>query len=485
MAAPSGFCEVRLLIIDDEQDFTDTLLARFGERDLALEVTIARSKESALSSLADELFDFIICDLRIPTVDRALDADRVHGQSVYTTARAEIPGTPILVLSAYGDEQLVADMAELAPHDDPFGSGTNKPMLQYVTKHSDLEGCLTRVADAAGHTASLRQLNLSPIPEHLELSDAEERLVRIFARQKGGAVARFRELGGGLSDSRVLWLRIEDYSGALAALAVAKIDSLPEISEEVRRYDEYVSGLTPGIFTPLIKKLTAGAGRFGGAFYGLDEGFDRSLFELAVSKPGNAARGIDALREGTSRWRNGRPTTALPVAAIRRRSVCDARVDLNVRQKLTGLGWELLEQREIQARPCPQHCDLHGLNVLTTQDGNSRMIDFASVGEATAAVDPVTLELSILFHPRGPAVDTAWPSVDQAAAWGNRPVYLDGCPFAEYVQHCRDWAFGVAASNDEVFATVYAYAMRQLSYPYVDDDLALALIRCCIDALSS
>jgi hypothetical protein len=47
------------------------------------------------------------------------------------------------------------------------------------------------------------------------------------------------------------------------------------------------------------------------------------------------------------------------------------------------------------------------------------IIDYGEVGEGTASLDPVTLELSLLFHPKGPlrpsgAAFGAWPTEAQA-----------------------------------------------------------------------
>jgi CheY-like chemotaxis protein len=475
---------MRILVVDDESEFTDTLLARFAERGLAdLDIVIARSRDSALELMGRDEFDLIICDLRIPTVDGALDAELVHGQRVYSVARATVPGTPVLVLSGYGDEQLVAEMAELAPHDDPFATGDRKPMLQYVTKHSDLEGCLTRVEAAAAAAGHLDLVNLSPNPEHLTLPRRVERVLRLFGRLRHGSVVRYEQLGGGLTEAQVLRVRVEAGDGALAALTVAKIAPLADVEDELRRFNDHVVTLTPGIFTPLMSQISAGAGSFGGAFYSLDEGFDRSLFDLVTEDAEAAASAVVELSVGTQRWREGRPATRVLVRELRRRFLTDDQLTEGIRERLAGTPWEALEQAEIQVRPCPQHRDLHGLNVLVDHDARPRMIDFGSVGQATAAVDPVTLEFSLMFHPAAPTFNDGWPSTDDLLALDNRPVYLERCPIRAYVEACRTWSIAVAGSNAEFFATAYGYAVRQLRYENTNKDFALAIIQACCTAL--
>ena len=48
---------------------------------------------------------------------------------------------------------------------------------------------------------------------------------------------------------------------------------------------------------------------------------------------------------------------------------------------------------------------------------------------------------------------------------------------------CRAWAVEVAASEQEVLAVAYGYALRQLKYDDTDKVLARAVIRACIAGL--
>jgi hypothetical protein len=373
-------------------------------------------------------------------------------------------------------------MVDLAPHDDPFAEGQVRPMLQYVPKRSDLEGALTKIEAATTNLAALQAIDLSPAPEHLIVPEAIERVLRIFARLRGGQVIRFSPLDGGLGASRVFRVRVEEANGALAIQAVAKIGLVVDIDDEAGRYD-YVTGLPPGVFTPHVKTIRAGAGRYGGVFYSLDEGFDRSLFDLLPAETALAVTAVEKLCAGTRAWREGRPVSAVTVGDIRRSLLPDDRIS-EVREKLAGTGWEEVEAQSVQARACRQHGDLHGLNVLVSPVGDPRMIDFGRVGDATAVLDPVTLELSLLFHPGRPDLGVAWPTLDQLSEWENRPNYLVGCPIPAYVEACRNWAFDVAGSNAEVFATVYGYAVRQLSYATTDEDVALRIIGAVLRALA-
>ena len=142
-----------------------------------------------------------------------------------------------------------------------------------------------------------------------------------------------------------------------------------------------------------------------------------------------------------------------------------------------GLDWILdFEAREIQSRWACVHGDLHGCNILVAADGAIVLIDYGEVGDGPASLDPVTLELSLLFHPDSVRAAGEWPTVDQARAWGALDIYLVDCPFTEFVRECRQWALRVGAGNRDVAASAYSYLLRQLKYDDTNKDISLALL---------
>lgn len=56
-------------------------------------------------------------------------------------------------------------------------------------------------------------------------------------------------------------------------------------------------------------------------------------------------------------------------------------------------------------------------------------------------------------------------------------------PWGEVAAACRGWAATVAGSEEEVFAIAHAYSRRQLQYPEVNREVALAVMKSCEDAL--
>ena len=137
-----------------------------------------------------------------------------------------------------------------------------------------------------------------------------------------------------------------------------------------------------------------------------------------------------------------------------------------------------VEGIEIEVSRGIQHRDLHGLNVLVSDSNEPLLIDYDNYAPANCALDPITLELSAIFH-RDEGAQAArgdWPSAERAARWTDLDAYLEGCPYPEAIRACRAWAEDAAASPEEVLATLVGSAIRQFWFDNTDKDLAASLV---------
>ena len=110
------------------------------------------------------------------------------------------------------------------------------------------------------------------------------------------------------------------------------------------------------------------------------------------------------------------------------------------------------------------------------------MIDYGDVRLAAVGTDAVMLELSLLFHPAGRAISRGWPSPDAAGHWFDLDEYTAACPFASFVRATREWALANGVGVRAVRATAYAHSLRQLKYPDVAPELAVAIARSAVAA---
>ena len=220
---------------------------------------------------------------------------------------------------------------------------------------------------------------------------------------------------------------------------VAKPAGLDEVRKEGDCYDNFVARLNPADTPRKLATLEFGTHTLAGVFFGLADGFDEAAFDIAKHAPERAGAMIGNIESATARWVAEVPETRITIKQVRQRSLGDEPFE-DIRRTF-GLDWVPdSENREIQTRGACIHGDLHGYNVLVSADGAIVLIDYDDVGEGPASVDPVTLELSFLFHPNVAGAAGSWPSADQAIAWGDLEAYLVDCPFPEFIRKCRQWA---------------------------------------------
>jgi hypothetical protein len=171
------------------------------------------------------------------------------------------------------------------------------------------------------------------------------------------------------------------------------------------------------------------------------------------------------------------------VARIRRRFIGDAQLPA-IQAHLGGIDINAIEDKNVRAAQCCQHGDLHCANVVLDSTSRVMLIDFGDTGQSFSAVDPITLELSTIFHMQRTKLPGGWPTEATMDHWATIGNYTHGCPFGPFITACRGWAIGEAASPEEVFAVAYGYAMWQLKYDDTDKALVRALIRACIARLT-
>jgi hypothetical protein len=301
---------------------------------------------------------------------------------------------------------------------------------------------------------------------------------------------RLRPLGGGLSAARVIRVEVVDEHGSVVSRAVAKLASLSRATTEASQFRQYVlPQLGSGAFAHLIDEVRAGACRTGGLFYwfasgdGEEQAYELPLFALLPSEEQLAVRAIEGLKAKLRPWVAAAHQTAVRIGEVRQLLVTDSEM-LEIRSEL-AFDLDALEERTIYVNQGPEHGDLHGLNVLVRADGDAVIIDFASTISAPVALDPVTLELSLLFHPDSPIRVGGWPSLEQARKWASQAAYCEGSPVMDFIAECRSWAHDRAASDVEIFAVAYAYALRQLKFEGTDHDRAVAIAASAIEGIES
>lgn len=352
-------------------------------------------------------------------------------------------------------------------------------MVLWKTK---LDEAIRRVRTFAQHQADLEAIAIQSAGG-INFASAEERNLRIFARKYGASSVEVTALGG-LSGARVLKVVARNAGGGLVHTAVAKIGVLATVHDEHGRFQRDISRLRQGGYPGLSVIIDAGSAGIGGLYYGMVGPDVTSLFQRLAARE-DVALNISARLHGVEKpWLDGKTTHTVSVGEIRRKFLKDTRLP-GIATELQGFNTAPVEAVQVGACKCAQHNDLHGENVVFDSGGIGMVIDYNDTGPSFASVDPVTVELSVIFHKNHAQLGTAWPTVANVQAWPDLDRYLEGCPFPTFIRQCREWALAAADTPDEVLAVAYGYAMRQLKYADTRKDLARALIQACAAALTA
>lgn len=98
--------EIKVLIVDDEKDFANTLAQRLKLRHL--KVCIAFNGEQALTKLKEEEQDVIVLDLQMP---------EMHGMEVLKKIKKTYPNIQVIVLTGHGTDKDEEEVRELGGFD--------------------------------------------------------------------------------------------------------------------------------------------------------------------------------------------------------------------------------------------------------------------------------------------------------------------------------------------------------------------------------
>ena len=415
-----------VLVVEDDDDFVEEIRHILGGLPGEWNMVVARSRDEAFARIdAGDFLDLVILDLKIPTVSGGLDAEPVHGHSVFSKIRNVAPGTPIFVLTGSPAEDFIAELLSNQQQIDIWSEGRKTGNILFLKKYrvNECHGILEPIANAIEGLS-----NVELDRGNISLSLAEDRLIRIFAKKFQGARCVVSSLGGGLSGARVIRLRVTDSQGVQVHDAVAKLSDLQAVRDEGERYDNFMARLDPAVTPRKLATLEFGAHKMAGVFFGLADGFMESGLDIARQDGDRASRMIRNVEAATARWVAEVPETRRTIQRFRQRVLDDSTME-ELREAY-GLDWVSdFEGREVQSRWACVHGDLHGCNILVAADGTIVLIDYGDVGEGPASLDPVTLELSLLFHPEAAGAAGGWPSVEQARAWGALDAYVVDCPF--------------------------------------------------------
>lgn len=430
------------------------------------------NRDAAQRAIAAGEFDLIVCDLRIPPTETSADISETHGLSVHALARKNTPGTPTIFLTAFSTNKNVKSQLSSGGVANIYGM-TNYPLCQLVVK-DDLDEFEAIVAEIYGALASLEsEVGLEDGGLSDEMFLRASRMYAQSLKSTRVVVHPFRGLSGATVARLELWSRLGKSS------AVMKVGARESIADEYYRYTQSIpTRLAPGDYAPCLPPTATGLRRMSSLVSNLASPESRSLFHLLQNDATEATEVILKLRDSLSPWTKYGSVKTCTLADLRRARTPDVAfaeyAEMEVAEPDTS----------IEITECLSHGDLHGENVLVDPHQRPVLIDFGDVGPAPSAIDPITLELSLIFHSEGPARATEWAKNAAWNDWADIDAFTHGSPFEAFQRACRTWALEVAGDR-ATMGVAYAHAIRQLKYPDTEREIAMAIAASARDALDT
>ena len=115
---------IRVMLVDDEADFLNTLMKRLKKR--KLDMTGAESGEDALSILGRNPVDIVVLDVRMPGID---------GIETLKEIKKQFPLIEVIMLTGHANVEVAVQGMELGAFD-------------YLMKPMDIDELLYKIEDA-------------------------------------------------------------------------------------------------------------------------------------------------------------------------------------------------------------------------------------------------------------------------------------------------------------------------------------------------
>ncbi|ERY65140.1 TPA: response regulator [Pseudomonas aeruginosa] len=471
---------MQILFVEDNSSYADTLISVVNVKLPGVSWDVVDNSGSAEELLARNFYDLVILDLCMPSIPSGLEKNVENGQRLFYKIQQLMPGTPIYILTGSDLDSFATGLSRHGERVRLWGAKQEFPTVLYFRKNKTLE-LVDELSGVYGEILSVNSISINTRGKAIAFAKGQERALKTFVRSMGGHDGVYYPLSG-LSGSLVGRIEVRDARLNIIGAFVAKLGITSKIKKENESYARHVRLLPINTFTPLLSEVDKGLKEYSAIFYTLAEGYAETLFEVVRRDAGAAVGVIQKVRASLERWNSARDVLRVSVGDVRKAKLSDE--DFEEIIKRYGIE-ELrdIESIHVSASVSCIHGDLHGGNILVNKTGAPVLIDFGDVESGYTGLDPITLEMSLIFHPdcvlSGISKEIRtflehWPIIDG---------YCQNNPFGDVVKYCRDWAYDISGDDRSVLAAGYAFAIRQLKYDTVNPDDTIALIMRIANAL--
>lgn len=465
---------MKILFVEDNDGFAGDLQPVLCGIPGVGEVLRVADKESATAALRDELIDLVILDLSIPPSKTTTAHDPEHGQALFHEAREFRPGTPIFILTGAEVQKFSRGLAKFGNQVKLWGDNTDIETVSFFLKE-EVDELLGRVQALAAIFSKMSAVAINTRGRNLGLSPVQDQMLKSFAQMADGVACDVSLLSGGLSEAKVVKASAMDKSRKPQVLCAGKLGPSSVIRAEQEAYEKHARKLGIGACPPLYCAIDAGVGLNGAIFYTLTDDNTASLFERLAADPSIGPTVVSRVRTGLHRWTEAATADIVTVGDVRRRLIDDDDAAI-VEAKYNIRPLRAIEARSVQVSQSCIHGDLHCGNVLVKSDGDAVLIDFGDAGPGFTSLDPIALELSLIFHPDAAKLGLRDGLIENLETWPDVDRFALDDRLKPMILACREWAHDVGGGDHSVLASAYAYALRQLKYKTVDPAITIGFV---------
>ncbi|MDR6294713.1 response regulator [Pantoea dispersa] len=465
---------MQILFVEDNSSYAETLVSAVKDKFPEIAWDVVDNSSSAEALLDKNYYDLIILDLCMPSVPSGLEKTVENGQQLFYSVQRLMPGTPIYILTGSELDSFATNLLRHGERIRLWGAEREFSTVLYFRKDETLE-LMKELAEVYDEIVSLNAIVINTRGKEIAFGKGQERSLQSFVRSMGGFDGVYYPLSG-LSGSLVGRIEVSDERFNVIGVFVAKLGLSSKIQRENESYTRHVRLMPMHTFTPLLLSMGKGLKEYSAIFYTLADDYKDTLFNIVRKDPCKAVEVIKKVRNSMERWSTARKVSRVKIGEVRRAKLDDA--DFN--KILTQYDIEVIKDIEdvfVNISESCIHGDLHGGNILVDQTGTPILIDFGDVGLKYTGLDPITLEMSLIFHPDCVASEISHEIRPFINNWPNIDRYCQDNPFREVIKYCRDWAYDISGDDKSVLAAGYAFAVRQLKYDTISADETIFLVK--------
>jgi hypothetical protein len=467
---------LNILHVEDDIDWFERVV-RPSLNDIGVgKICHADTYKKGIEFLQSEQIDYVVLDLAIPLDDKNQSPEVSYGLKLATYIRINFPGTPVLILTGQRTEEAVEQFVE-DQDVTIFWDGKAKSLVKVRPKRR-LDKVIDLLADAVVELEAIDAIDIEA--NGCELDNLDQRVLKLFCKHNGAIAARVKSLDEGLSSAKVLQVNLINEQGQdIVWTALVKVDTKENIDVEDLNFNSFVNKLPVGSYPNILNQYFAGCANKKGIFYRFATEYNSNYFKHLTENEENALCILTKIRQILDTWNKNKQVKQVLISEVRK-TLCSDIKFIKLESIKRDLGLDEFERKTINANYCIQHSDLHGQNILVSEELTPILIDYGDIQEASSVLDIVTLELSQYFHPSMKSLEL--PAIELFENWFDDEENFKLSPFPKVAKFLRAWKTDNSFMTREYIVTVYAYAIRQLTYKNTNKSFAIALIKSAIAA---